>query len=297
MTPDWFTAALAVPVQEGSALVDGAEIAYRAWGKPGRPGMVLVHGGAANSRWWDHVAPQLAGDRRVVAIDLSGHGDSARRVDYKLDTWAREVFEVAEHAGIAGPATVIGHSLGGFVTLRTASLYGDRLAGAVVVDSPVRELTPEEDAALKQRAFGPLRVYPTAADAIARFRPVPDDGSALLSYVVKHIAKNSIRAVPGGFSWKFDPHVFNRQGPLSPSLVTRLDCRIALFRGERGMLSQQMSDVLYDRLGRVAPVIEIPDAGHHVMLDQPLSLITGVRTLLSDWDHSVPAAETGIPGT
>jgi len=46
---------------------------------------------------------------------------------------------------------------------------------------------------------------------------------------------------------------------------------------------------MYDRLGRLAPVIEIPAAGHHVMLDQPLALITGIRTLLSDWDHSRPA--------
>ena len=49
---------------------------------------------------------------------------------------------------------------------------------------------------------------------------------------------------------------------------------------------------MYDRLGRAAPVIEIPDAGHHVMLDQPLALITGLRTLLSDWDHS--SASPGV---
>ena len=45
---------------------------------------------------------------------------------------------------------------------------------------------------------------------------------------------------------------------------------------------------MYDRLGRAAPVIEIPAAGHHVMLDEPLALVTGIRTLLSDWDHSYP---------
>jgi pimeloyl-ACP methyl ester carboxylesterase len=57
-------------------------------------------------------------------------------------------------------------------------------------------------------------------------------------------------------------------------------------------MSQQMSEVMYDRLGRVAPLIEIPAAGHHVMLDQPIALIAAFRTLLSDWDHSTP----GLPG-
>jgi pimeloyl-ACP methyl ester carboxylesterase len=45
---------------------------------------------------------------------------------------------------------------------------------------------------------------------------------------------------------------------------------------------------MYDALGRVAPVIEIPEAGHHAMLDQPLILLTALRTLLADWDHSEP---------
>ena len=51
---------------------------------------MLVHGGAAHSRWWDHIAPMLTEGWRVVAVDLSGHGDSDRRDHYSLDTWARE---------------------------------------------------------------------------------------------------------------------------------------------------------------------------------------------------------------
>jgi pimeloyl-ACP methyl ester carboxylesterase len=102
------------------------------------------------------------------------------------------------------------------------------------------------------------------------------------------VARTSIREVSGGWSWKFDPRIFARH-QLTPALLTRLDCRVALFRAEHGIVSPQVSDVMYDRLGRAAPVIEIPAAGHHVMLDQPLALVTGIRTLLSDWDHSTPA--------
>src|SRR5215471_2564790 len=112
-SPAWFTAALATPVTRRTTMVDGAAIAYRTWGEPGGRGIVLVHGGAAHSRWWDHVGPLLADGRRVVAIDLSGHGDSGRRESYSLDGWAREVLAVAEDAGIAAvPPTVIGHSMG-----------------------------------------------------------------------------------------------------------------------------------------------------------------------------------------
>jgi pimeloyl-ACP methyl ester carboxylesterase len=77
---------------------------------------------------------------------------------------------------------------------------------------------------------------------------------------------------------------------MPPEPLARVDCRVALFRAEHGILSTELSDVMYDRLGRVAPVIEIPASGHHIMLDQPIALVAAIRTLLSDWDHSRPAA-------
>ncbi|HXF21600.1 MAG TPA: alpha/beta hydrolase [Streptosporangiaceae bacterium] len=284
--PAWFRAALSTPGREAAVEVDGTTIAYQAWGEPGQDGIVLVHGGAAHRHWWDHIGPLLAAGHRVAALDLSGHGDSGRRDGYRLDEWAAEVMAVAAAAGIGGPPIVIGHSMGGFVALRAAGLYGRQLAGVVAIDSPVRDMTPEERAAREQRAFGPLLVYPSRAAVMARFRPIPDQ--PVLPYIAEHIAATSIRAADGGWSWKFDPRIFARH-QLTPALLTRLDSRVALFRAEHGIVSAQISEVMYDRLGRQAPVIEIPAAGHHVMLDQPIALVTGIRTLLSDWEHSRPA--------
>ena len=333
--PEWFTKALAAAPQERRVDVDGTTISYLAWGDPGPRGLVLVHGGGAHAHWWDHIAPLLALDRRVLALDLSGHGDSGRRDTYTLDAWATEVLAVAADASLTEPPTVIGHSMGGLVTLRLASLFGARLAGAVVIDSPLRnrDLTPEEMAARDRRAFGPLRVYPSREDAIAHFRTIPPQET--LPYATAHVAATSVRPAPAaaggpagpaagggpagsaagggpagpaagggpagsaagggpagsaaGWTWKFDPRIFAR-GPFGAAAATlnRLDCRIALFRAEHGIMSAQMSQILYDRLGRVAPVIEIPAAAHHIMLDQPVALIAALRTLLSDWDHSRP---------
>jgi pimeloyl-ACP methyl ester carboxylesterase len=284
--PEWFTTAVATPADIGTVEVDGAEISYRAWGSPGDSGIVLVHGGAAHARWWDHIGPLLAGSRRIVAIDLSGHGDSGRRERYTLDAWAHEVVAAAAAADITAPPIVVGHSMGGFVALRAAGIYGSRLAGIVVIDSPVQDITPEDRAARDARAFGPLRVYPTREAAIARFRPIPDQPA--LPYVLAHVAATSIRAVEGGWSWKFDPAIFGRT-QATPTLLHHLDCRVALFHAEHGIVPPQTTELMYDKLGRRAPVIEVPAAGHHVMLDYPIALVTGIRTLLSDWDHSLPA--------
>jgi pimeloyl-ACP methyl ester carboxylesterase len=284
--PAWFTEALAAPVTEGTAVADGVPIAYRMWGPPASRGIILVHGGGAHSRWWDHIGPLLAAGRRVIAVDLSGHGDSGRRSSYDFDAWAREILVVAADAGLTEPPVVIGHSMGGLATLRLAALFGPRLQGAVIIDSPVRNLAPEERAAQGQRVFRQLRVYPTREAVMERFRPVPDQ--PVLGYIADHVAATSVRQVEGGWTWKWDPSVFNhRERP--QARLTRLDCRVALFRAEHGILSAEMSEVMYDRLGRVSPVIEIPAAGHHIMLDQPIALVAALRTLLSDWDHSLPA--------
>lgn len=283
--PAWFSAALATVPEERQATCEGTTIAYRAWGDPADRNIVLVHGGAAHSRWWDHIAPLLARGWRVVAMDLSGHGDSGRRDRYSLDIWAHEVLAVVTDAGTAASTVVIGHSMGGLVTLRLAGLAGSQIAGAVAIDSPIRDMAPEDREARQHRAFGPLRVYPTQEAIVARFRPIPDQ--PVLAWIAEHVAATSVRPAEGGWTWKFDPQVFARDS-LTPELLTRLDCRVALFRAEHGLVTPQQGEAIYDRLGRIAPLIEIPVAGHHIMLDEPVALAAALRTLLADWDHSIP---------
>src|SRR4029077_7968607 len=88
---------------------------------------------------------------------------------------------------------------------------------------------------------------------------------------------------------------------LAVPYLSQVDCRLALLRSEHGLVTPEIRAFMYEKLGRVTPVIEIPEAGHHAMLDQPLILLTALRTLLADWDHSEPhrrvtTERTGSPG-
>lgn len=289
--PQWFTDALAVPFTDEVVEVAGAPIHYVAWGEPGRRGIVFVHGGGAHAHWWTHLAATFAEDLRVLAVDLSGHGDSGHREAYDIEQWTEEVIAVAEHGGIAGHPVVVGHSMGGFVTIATAALHADRLTGVIVCDSPVMEPQPEVESYRLKQAFGVPRTYPSVEEAIAHFRTVPPQ-EHYLDYVVDHVARRSLKPVEGGVQWKFDRRIFEQfahgmRGIARPYLP-EVRCRLALLRSGRGLVTRDIGDSMYEAMGRVTPVIELPEAGHHAMLDQPLVLLTAIRTLLADWDHSEP---------
>jgi len=294
--PDWFRRALAVPFEQGEIDVEGATVRFLAWGEPGRRGLVFVHGGGAHAHWWTHVAAKFADEYRVVAIDLSGHGDSDHRDAYSLEQWTDEVVAVAEAGRIDGPPVVVGHSMGGFVTIATAAVHADRLAGAIVCDSPVTQPDPEIESYRLKEAFGKQRTYASVDDAVSRFRTVPPQ-EHYLDYVIDHVARRSLRAVDGGWQWKFDHRVFAQFGGsmrgVALPYLPRVRCRFALLRSEMGLITPDIGASMYDALGRVAPVVEIPEAGHHAMLDVPLVLLTAIRTLLADWDHSEPHRVAG----
>jgi pimeloyl-ACP methyl ester carboxylesterase len=77
-------------------------------------------------------------------------------------------------------------------------------------------------------------------------------------------------------------------GSLAEAYLADVGCRLALLRSEFGLVTPDIGASMFEKLGRVTPVIEIPEAGHHAMLDQPLLLLTALRTLLADWQHSEP---------
>lgn len=286
--PRWFNAAVAVEPETRSVDVGGTTINYLAWGDRDRPGIVFVHGGAAHAHWWSHIAPLLTGDHSIAALDLSGHGDSDRRDDYSLDHWCDEVAAVIADAHFDGPPLLIGHSMGGFVTIATAARHQDLLAGAIIIDSPVVDVDPEVQAARGTDQFSKAREYDDPEGPIERFRTVPEQRH-YLPYVKRHVAERSIRQDPDGkWRWKFDPNIFVPKRQDAAELLPGVTCRVALLRCEHGLVTPDIGDYMYNQLGRVAPVIELPTAGHHPMLDVPLILVTAIRSLIADWDHSRP---------
>jgi pimeloyl-ACP methyl ester carboxylesterase len=138
------------------------------------------------------------------------------------------------------------------------------------------------------------RVYPTLEAALARFRLAPLQPCEN-HYILDYIARWSLKkkAMPDGsgegWSWKFDPSIWQRFSVSRPpqDLLKATRCRIALMKGDKSVIwDPDVGDYMRDLLNRQVPFIEIPEARHHVMLDQPLAFVAALRTLLQEWRHS-----------
>jgi pimeloyl-ACP methyl ester carboxylesterase len=116
------------------ALVHGHEVAYRLEGRG--PLIVLVHGMAGSSATWDLAMPRLAERYAVLALDLPGHGSSAKPVDgdYSLGAFASIVRDLIVTLG-HDRATIVGQSLGGGVAMQFAYQFPSRCERLVLVGS------------------------------------------------------------------------------------------------------------------------------------------------------------------
>jgi pimeloyl-ACP methyl ester carboxylesterase len=178
----------------------------------------------------------------------------------------------------------VAHSFGGFVAILTGALYGEHFAGMVILDSPVNPPDRPHVGPPKVRQH---KVYASVGEALGRFRLLPPQTCENL-FLLDWVARHSLKEVEGGFTWKFDPQIW-RNFSIGDMAARLRDskCRIAVFRGEHSLLMPpETGAYMFNLLGRAAPVVEIPQAQHHIMLDQPLALVAALRVLLADWEHS-----------
>jgi pimeloyl-ACP methyl ester carboxylesterase len=124
-------------------------------GARGAPAVLLIHGTGASTAWWDPVVPALAGSRRVIRVDLLGHGKSSSPAGgYDIPTQARRVGAALDMLG-AERVTVIGHSTGGAVATALAEQRPDRVAALALID-----IGPSLDAIIDQGLAGRLLLAP-----------------------------------------------------------------------------------------------------------------------------------------
>ena len=293
--PFWFQRALQVPSSSAQVVVNGARIVYETWGNAGAPGVVLIHGSNAHLEWWRFTAPFLADKFRVAALDLSGNGDSDWRERYSADDFAAEVWAVMQAAGLGDKPIVVGHSFGGWVALETAFRHHTALGGVLFMDFTTAPPEQYLEWGLRAEREGvqpgrKLRTYEDKDAALARFRLIPEQ-PGVHPALLRHMAESGLKAVAGGWTWKFDPALFDHleMGSEQRDKFAQLSCRSALMLGEfsedeGAFYSEHMLDIT----GGYLPTVTVPGTYHHLMFDDPVGVAMAMKLLFLEWvrqDH------------
>ena len=272
--PNWFWEAIDVEPVTKTVEVDECDVSYRHYEAIGKPGMLLIHGMNAHSRWWDFIAPQLLDRYQVAAMDLTGMGDSDYRYEYSSNTYADEILAVLDDAKFGTDSILVAHSFGGYMAVRAANKAPDRFKALVMVDSGIRhpdDPVPEQIWMSGARS----KIYPDKETALNRFRvqpPQPCDNEFLLQY----IARNSLMPVDGGWTWKFDEDLLTsltdaeRKPEEFQALTTTLG---VIFGAESELFSRRTLEYMQELIPEPFLIKEIANAQHHLFLDQPQAFV------------------------
>ncbi len=112
---------------------DGTEIYYSVSGQ-GSPTLVFVHCWTCDNSYWDLQIKEMAKDYKAVTIDLAGHGKSGMRTNYTIEAFGQDVASVVQHLNL-DKIILIGHSMGGSVSIEAAQLLGEKVIGIIGVDN------------------------------------------------------------------------------------------------------------------------------------------------------------------
>jgi len=243
--------------------------------------LLLVHGGLDHARNWDWVARSLRRHFHVYAMDLRGHGNSAWAPG-AIYTLAEHVLDISTLIDVlsTGPVHLIGHSLGGILTLLYAGLYPDRVRKVIAIEGlglpashrihkPAPERMRHWIASVRKIEHREPHNYPNLDAAVARMK---EANPHLSDQVARHLTLHGTNwNADGSLSWKFDNYVrcFAPYAHMEDqrAIYAEIACPVLLVWGRESWMpdpdTEDRASVIRNR-----QVLKVDGAGHWVHHDR-----------------------------
>lgn len=284
-----FTSDRAAP-PPGLTYVEAAGIhtRYERWGATGSP-VVLVHGAFESADTWSRLAPLLARDHRVYALDLTGSGYSERSGPYTVDHLTRQLLGFLDAVRLGGPGerpVLVGHSSGAAMVAEAALRAPGRIGGVMLLDGDALDTGAGPPPGLSRVLIDPYRT------TLLRIGLGSD-------WLIRRMYDSQCgpgcpRLDDAGLDrWRRPLRVAGAEGALWSMLgegvpgmsadrlagLRRLDLPKAAVFGERDdVFGPRTPAETAERIGAPAPTL-IPGARHLTMISSPDAVAAAVRAL------------------
>lgn len=253
------------------------DLAARVYGPEDGHPVLALHGWLDNAMTFELLAPKLQG-LRIVALDMAGHGHSGRRepgAGYQLWDYALDALMAAHQLGWQR-FSLLGHSLGGIISVLLAGAVPERIKCLALIDGLVPDTgeaaqSPKKlgEALQAQIALADKKktVYSTIEQAVeARKRGL----IAVTQQAAELLASRGLSPVAGGYSWNTDqrltlPSPLRLTNAHALAFVNALECPVSLILAEQGLLLNIPEFVYFlDRLDKPNFQIKRLPGGHHL---------------------------------
>ncbi len=260
------------PLAEGPATVEfrGLDIAYEAYGA-GEPAIVFVHGGISTGAVWDLARESQQAERRVVVVDLPGHGASDPAEAYDAALFEGAVRAAMDAAGVER-AVMVGHSFGVSVSRDVALAAPQRVVGMLMLDGFVVPLGG--DPAVGQALIEPFRgaEWRDAARSFIEEFMIAANTPATVADEVRDMMLGGSQAVwLGVLEIAIDPGI-ERDTEIDVPVYATFLPGPALPDGYEDYLRARFPDLEFD--------LEPPGNGHFIMLERPAEFAVALDDLM-----------------
>jgi 3-oxoadipate enol-lactonase len=223
--------------------------------------LLCLHGLVDRIEIWDRVAGPLAERGRLALLDQRGHGESdAPPGPYRREDLAADVSAVIAALG-SRPTVLVGHSMGGIVSMTTALAYPEQIAGLVLIGTASQ--CNEKTAGWYER--------------IARAGET-DGLEGLKRAIYGEESKKQIHGDARGIAEVTRTLKSLYQDPLTPKLP-QIDCPVLLIVGDKDPMGPKASSIIASQFPH-AELVTVPDCGHWVHVSKPDVVIDAIDRFL-----------------
>jgi len=259
-----------------SLVTERGIVHYETYGR-GRP-VLLLHGWLGSWELWRETIGILGKEFRTYAIDFFGFGESGGKTndDFRVDTYVDLVYLFMDKLGIV-KAPLIGHSMGGTVSLSTAIRYPEKVVKVCVIGSPISGNSL--NLLLKMSGYPAVaRVFWVSPFLLKVFLRgysylMAKDGRKMSQMMARDISQISVNSF-------FQSIGTLRDTDLRPRLAEIHVPTLGIY-GKRDIIVDPRQNVVLKQGVKQAEISWYEDAGHFPMLDTPDKFIENLRTFLN----------------